>query len=356
MNKKLYKASLCFILGAFAFLGTVGLAGCASSQIVNNQIPAWVSSPKSVYDEDKFLTYVGYGDDRNSAEIAALGGISAIFGRDVTVDTVTSKRMSEAVANGTVVTAQNREFSQDVQSKVNVDNLIGVEVPEYWFDGNNLWYAIAVLDKSKASAIYSSMIEKNSTAVDDLIFSARKDLYSLQSLCAYDFAQEIAIENKKNIDRLMVLDYDYGELVARGVILPEELARKKLEIAKEIPININIEGDIKGTYTSALLDALADFGFSGSTDENVRYVINGKVSYNYEVTTDGKTHKCYYDFESSLIDTKNGVNVFPINIRGRQAHRSVEEAENSAKQDINKKIESTFHSQFNDYLSSYISK
>ena len=255
--------------------------------------------------------------------------------------------------NGTVAVAQNRDFNQNIQNKVNVENLVGVEIEGYWLDKeNNTWYSIAVLDKQKATSIYISMIEKNSNVVNDLVLSTKKDFYSMQSLCAYDFAQEIAIENKKNLDKLFVIDNDVAQSMSIDVIAPEELAKKKFDIAGRIPININIKGD-DGRYKSAFLDALADFGFRGSVDYDVRYVIEGDVYYNYEVTSDGKTYKCFYDFESSLIDTEKDINIFPINIRGRQAHRSKAEAENRAKLEIVREIKETFSNQFNNYLDSF---
>lgn len=330
---------------------------CASTGNINNDfsknVPQWVYSSKSVYPEKEYLTYVGYGADRNTAEIAALSGISAIFGQDVIVKTNASNRMTEAAAEGKVVLSQNRDFNQDIVTKVNVDNLVGVEIAEYWPDKNGTWYAIAVLNRDKACSIYSSMISKNAEAINELILSTKSDIYSLQSLCAYDFAQEIAVENKKNLDRVYVINYDFAEKLKHDIVTPEEIGKLKFEIAKKIPINIYINGDDKDTYTSVFRDALSDYGFSSSENNKVRYIIGGKVTYHYENTTDGKTSKCYYDLESALIDTENQVSIFPINIRGRQAHRTEAEARNRVKLEIIEKIKSTFNEEFDNYLGSY---
>lgn len=361
---------VCFAVVVFG--GAVMFSSCASTPDISNDVakapesgsgsghragkdvPQWVYSSKVVYPETDYLTYVGYGPDRNTAEIAALSGLSAIFGQDISVNTNSSNRMTEAAADGKVAITQNRDFSQEVQKKVNIDNLVGVEIEEYWFDGNSTWYAVAVLNKDKACELYRNMILKNAGAINDLVLSAKEDLYTLESLCAIDFAQEIAVENKKNLDKLYLINYGFAESLKRNVVSPEELGKKKLEIAKKIPVSIYIEGDEDGNYTSAFFDALADFGFSASVDSDVRYVIDGVVSYNFEKTSDGKTAKCYYDFETSFVDTEKGINIFPIIIRGRQAHRSVGEARNRAKLEIIKKINSTFNKEFKDYLGSYM--
>lgn len=314
--------------------------------------PLWVFSPEKVFPDSKYLKYVGYGADRNSAEVSALNGLSAIFGRNVISDTGLSTRMEEVILEGNSSFIDHSVFDQEIISKVNVNNLIGVKIKGFWTDANGTWYSVAVIDRAEVADLYKILIQKNNDIISKLTESANKDFYSINSMRAYDFAQEIAIENNNNLEKLFVIDYNSAKAIGKDVAAPEVYGEKQYEIAKEIPVYISIKGDVDDVYKSAFLDALSEFGFSGSTDSNVRYVIDGAVSYTMEETSDGKTSKCYYDFDSSFTDTKDGINVFPINIHGRQAHRTASQAKSRAVTDISNKIQSTFNEEFSKYLES----
>ncbi len=102
----------------------------------NVTMPEWVSAPASVYPNNKYLHYVGYASDRAKAEVQAINGLAAIFSQSVKSDSTASQRMTQAKSEGKVATATVSSFNQDVLRSVNVDDLIGVEIKEFWFDGD----------------------------------------------------------------------------------------------------------------------------------------------------------------------------------------------------------------------------
>ena len=110
-------------------------------------MPDWINTPAAVYPSSSYITYVGYGADRDSAEIKALQGIASVFGQSIKSDSESSQRMIQAKSEGKIATTNISSFNQNILRSVDVNNLIGVEIKEFWFDGTSSWYAIAVLDK-----------------------------------------------------------------------------------------------------------------------------------------------------------------------------------------------------------------
>lgn len=349
------KSSICKIGIALLFISSLFLS-CASSQ-KQVKFPAWIYYPEEVYPSSDFLTYVGEGISRNQAEISALHGLSSIFGQDIESSSSSTVRMNEAKNGGIVATNTNQSFSQEVLKKVNVENLTGVEIKDYFCDPDTLeWYAIAVLNKAQAITLYKSMIIKNFEVIDQITKGIKDTDYSLEAYSSYDFAQEIARENKQHLDRLYVINFEVAEMHKNYVHPESKFIEKKREIASHIPIYISIDGDKDKMFEAAFLDAMKTYNFSGSKSSSSRYSIKGSVSFRREDTSDGKTTKCHYELISTLYDTKTNKMVFPINVRGRQSHVTYEKAIDRAQKDLIKKINSEFCKNFDNYLSSVSSK
>ena len=315
-------------------------------------MPEWVSSPAAVYPSDTYLQYVGYASDRGDAEVQAVNGLAAIFGQSVKSDSLSSQRMMQAKSDGKIATAKVSAFSQDVLRSVDVNDLVGVEIKDYWFDGEKTWYAIAVLDKSKACDIYTDMIRKNARAIKDLLVKAENDTYSIDGYAALDFATDITIENEGNVKKLAVINpAAVGEL---KVNLPssKEISAKKLEVAKNIPICVLISGDEDGRLAAIFAEVITSFGFRGSLETGSRYMLTGSLSFEESQSSDKKTTKCRYNLETFILDTENDHQLCPFNLSGREGHVKYEEAVSRAKKSVEKKVRSDFKKTFAEYLKS----
>jgi len=176
------------------------LLACAATAGAKGK-PDWVDGASSAFPREQYLTGVGSADDRSTAQERARAEISKIFTSQMNV--VTNSMSSESTVQVTGKKDQN-SFSQSVA--MNVENvskklLEGVEIHENWQDeASRVYYALAILDKSKAvSAVtdkiadmdaqvkqyYAQMVQ----ATDKLprvkaamklltLFKARKDLES----------------------------------------------------------------------------------------------------------------------------------------------------------------------------------
>ncbi len=313
-------------------------------------MPDWVNSPAKVYPTQSYLTNVGDAADRDSAQIKALQGLASIFGQSIKSDSTASQRMAQAKSNGTVATVSTSSFSQDILRQVDVDNLIGVEVAESWFDGKSTWYAIAVLDKSKAVDIYSDMIKKNASTISHIAKNAPVDKASFENYAAYDFAEDIAKENENHLKKLSVINPDCVANLKSFCPSSKDYNLKKIEVAKAIPIFIDVDYDYDDRLKSSYAESLSKMGFRSTDDENSRYCLKVQVGLERSDATDGKTTRCRYNVSSSIFDSFENQSFCAFTISGREGHVNYSEAENRAIKSIETKIGKNFTKTFSDFL------
>ena len=131
--------------------------------------PDWVRAPYTKYDQVTFFAAVGSGSSRETAEKSAIGNLAAIFGQSIQVDEKIAVSYNEAVRNGVTANwSENTSVSSAIATSAGMDNLVGAEIGDTWFDGASTHFAAAVMNKRNAVQIYTSMINSNQTIIDNL--------------------------------------------------------------------------------------------------------------------------------------------------------------------------------------------
>ncbi len=352
IKKCLHKAFFCLLAVA------VGSSAFAAKKVKQEKksVPEWVTVPSNVYPSDKYISYVGSANDRNIAEVNALNGLSSVFGQTIKSEANASTRMSQAKASGKVSSNENvQTFSQEVKRSVDVDNLIGVQVKDFWLDeANSTWYAVAVLDKAKALEIYSTMIKKNASSFSELKKNAQSDLYSFEGFACYDFAEDIAKENENHLKKVSVISMDSASLLKQYCPSSKSIHAEKMEIAGNIPIYVETVGDEQGRYKEAFYKAISECGFKGSYDASGRYSLVAKFEFSRSDTSDKKTVRCRYNCESYIFDSKKNLQIVPFTISGRESSVEYSEAKVRAEKKLVSKISSEFKEKLSDYLKNLV--
>ena len=348
-NTKKIISVLCVLLCAASVF-----AAKKEAKVKAEPMPDWVTNPGDVYPGKTYFAQVGYDKDRTTAELKACEGISAIFSQSVKSTTKASSRMVQAEKDGLVSNAKVASLSQDITREVDAANLIGVEIKGAWFSpSENVWYAVAVLDKPKATDIYTQMIKKNVEHINTLLGYETTDQYSFETFAIYDFCQEIAAMDEGYLERLAVIDSS-----ASGSLKPicqssKELKLKALDIAKQIPIATVVEGDIDNRVRAAFSKVITTAGFRSSVNPSERYVLNLKASWVPSTTTDGKTARCEYSITGSLMDNGIDEELLAVSIKGRGSDVTPDRATQKALQNIeNKDVSAKFSKEFDKYLKS----
>ena len=314
--------------------------------------PGWIDNKDELYPAAQYFSHVGEGKSKAEAELAAVTGIASVFSQSVKSTTKASKRMSEAVSSGRIATSVNSELAMSTQSKVDADNLIGIEMKDFWEDGKGSFWALAVLDKAKTSAILKQMIDKNAQEITHLVDvdPGDADYYSLDTYARFDFAQEVAEQNEGHLARLRVIDPATAKLVANSFESSRSLKSKAVQVAKMIPVYVEVAGDVDGRVKVALEGVVAGAGFRTSDVPMERYVLKASVSFDERNT--GSSVQCRYSIEGGLEDTSFAEVLLPLSFTGRETSTDFSSAQNRAVRSIDSKVKKDFAASFQAFLGS----
>jgi hypothetical protein len=319
----------------------------------NRAQPVWVASPDAVYtvyDRNVYIAQGGNGGDRTQAEKDALSRLSAYFRQNIQGEQTASSRYQEAMRNGVVDSySENTSVTNTIRISLELDVLVGAEIVDYWFDGRSVHYAVAAMEKSKASVIYADMIRANQEVMKRLTNMTNAEKYTMDGYARYQLAANIADVNSI-----------YGNVLSfvgtGGTgISPDKLERSadfRLEaasITKNIPIEVRVSNDRSNRIGSAFSQALSGAGFRIGT-RNSPYALDVEISFSPVDLPNQQNKFVRYVVDANLIDTASGSILLPYNINGREGHLTVLEAENRAATAAEKKVGAEYGNALKTYL------
>lgn len=314
-----------------------------------NKMPEWITLPSGVYPAEKYMNGTGSGTNRETAELEAVKNLSSVFGQTVKSNTAASKKMEQALSEGKVSFSSAENLQQKITSQIEAENLIGIEIAEYFYNKpEKKWYAVAILDREKASAVYQEYIEKNDAAARKAIKESEKNpgtFYGYSEIC---FAAEIAAENDKLVKNLTVIDFESGNEISKKVVSLQNTQLAKKKFAENITIYVQISGDRDNKIKSAFQDIFSKYGFKTSPSKKERYNLEGK--YSSEISQKGKITYCVYSLDLDFSDVLQAESLFAINLKGREGSLSESDATNRTYRTLEKDIGTQFSKNFDSYI------
>lgn len=314
-----------------------------------NKMPEWITLPSGVYPAEKYMNGTGSGTNRETAELEAVRNLSSVFGQTVKSNTVASKKMERALSEGKVSFSSAENLQQNITSQIEAENLIGIEIAEYFYNKpEKKWYAVAILDREKASAVYQEYIEKNDAAVRKAIKESEKNpgtFYGYSEIC---FAAEIASENDKLVKNLTVIDFESGSEISKKIVSLQNTQLTKKKFAENITIYVQISGDKDNKIKSAFQDIFSKYGFKTSPSKKEKYNLEGK--YSSEISQKGKITYCVYSLDLDFSDVLQAESLFAINLKGREGSLSESDATNRTYRTLEKDIGTQFSKNFDSYI------
>ena len=314
----------------------------AVSASVANNAPKWIEMPAAVYPLDAYIAQVGSAGDKESAELAAVQKVAALFGQTIDSKSTASKRMEQAQKSGEVSTLESSsDLNQKIQRTVRQENLIGIKIAETWLDAaHGTWYALAVLNRAETAQIYCTMLDKNNATVKKLcakLYPAT--IYSYANIC---FAVDIAELNKGMVERLFVISPQIGQQKAAETETPEELKGKAHKLATEIPVHVQIENDRNTRIATAFEKTLSSLGFNSTAAKNAPYTLVGSLLLNETASAVKDVFYTEYIIQCNLRDVSTQQNVCTWSLSGRDGSKTAANAENRALVSAARKIEEQF--------------
>ena len=335
---------------------TPGQASGQNGNVPDNRPkPAWVDTPDAVYTKQLYISAVGYGSDRNQAERDALGKLTGVFGQSVQAELKTISNYSEAVKSGAIQVSGNNSVQNAITTSAEMDTLVGAEIADVWYDNKSVYYAAAVMEKEKTSALYADLIQSNKRIIDDLVNIDDVDRNTLDAYSRYLLAGTIADANRVYANVLTIVGNTRG-------INPAEMKKgddyrlQAAAVAKNIPIGVTVSGDRNDRIRNAFSKALGAAGFR-SGGNNSRYMLNVVYTMSQVELPAQQNKFIRYQANAGLEDTSGGNSVLvSYDVSGREGHLTVPEAEERALRAAEKKIADEFVTALNDYLSTLIPK
>ena len=325
----------------------------AQAKVVSGSRPKWVDNPEVTFSRSHYVTGVGNGASRDVAEKNALTSLISFFGVSIQSDQTVRESYNEAIKSGNMANWSN-EYSMDskVNTKSSMDELIGADIREVWQDSkSNLYYAVAVMEKSVAGGVYRDLILANQEMINNLLNMSQEEKYSINGYTRYSFAAVIADMNITHGNLLNLI----------GSVSPVELVRgdtyrlELQDIAKAINIEVNVLNDKSNRIKSAITKVISDQGFRTGAS-NISYVCDVQINVSPVELPNNQNKFARIELSANLIDKVNDVVLFNWSFNDRQGHQSMPEAENRVYASAERKINEEFKNTFSKYLSQLIPK
>jgi hypothetical protein len=342
--KKFYPLLLTalFLITSCASLPSPGEQG-------SGRMPAWVNSVDSVYPRAQYVAATGYASSRAEAEGNALNSLTAFFGQTVQVDRTLSSSYRQAVTNGvTDGWIDTVEMNSIIKTSVSMDNLMGVEIMEVWFDSRGIYYAVAVMEKARAIRIYNELIQANLNIINNLVTMTPNERNSLNGVIRYRFAAEAADVNVTYGNIIRLLDAQPPE----GIVSGDRYRIEAQNIVRTIPIGIMVTNDRSGRIFGAFARRFSDMGFE-STASVSRYMLNVNVTLTPVDLPNNPNVFSRIELAANFADTEGRARIvlIPFNFNSREGGISQTEADNRCYTAAERRINEEFGSLLSDYLS-----
>ena len=310
------------------------------------EMPDWVRDPYTKYDRQANVVAVGSASSREMAEKSAMGNLVAIFGQSIQVDEKVSTSYQEAVRNGVTANwSENTAVDTAITTSARMNSLIGAEIGEVWNDGRNTHFAVAVLNKAKASQLYSDMVRANQAMIDKLTNIPQAEKNTLSGFARYQFAATVADMTVPYLNLLSVIGGPVPSF-SRGDVFRLEA----VNITKAIPVGLTVRNDKSGRIQGAFAKALSDLGFS-SGGNNSPYLLEVNITTTAVVIANNQNKFTRIELKADLKETKTGTVLLPYDFNNREGHSTQEEADNRAYISAERKINAEYVELLNNYLS-----
>lgn len=332
------------------------LFSCKSTSVSQKEVtsaPDWILNPAAKYNSSLYITHVGTGRDRDAAQTSALSGIASVFGQSVN-SVMTSK---EVVSQTDTTYEHNRQIEQNILREIDQNEMLGVSVDNFWFDGNSTWYALAAINRMEAASLYESRIVNNNLEIYRLMESAENEAAQnpMIAYARYNSAASLAADNDVYITRLSVLSSLRGEMVRENSISGVAIRNKMREVLQNIPIAVQVSGDADSTLTAICEQVFSNQGFATTTMAGSvlkpRYLFEANYQSESSPNSVNTIIYCRYSLVGYVVDLATGQRLLPLSITGREGASYKEEAERRALANVKKNIAEQFNIQFSSYLS-----
>jgi hypothetical protein len=290
------------------------LSGCMTR---GGDAPAWVDNPKAVYPESAYLAAVGEGDTRRAAENAAAANLSRIFEAHVEAD----ERLIDQVRETGKRIDRTTDFSADINI-LSAQTLYNLQHAEAWTDEKGRVHAVAYLNRRETAALYRDRIDRETSHVNFLLAQAQQAGEPLLQYALLRAAAAHAADAAYLLGQLKIIHPPSVPGVTPGYS-ESRLRRDLAESARNIRVQIRMDGDDEGRMTAALEKWITSYGFVVGTPSILK--IDGRIA--MEDTGQRTADLVFIRYDLTVrVEDAEGTVLVSVSEKGREGHVSVPEA------------------------------
>jgi len=339
----------------FIILFVVIFMSCAPSMVTakKNKAPEWIMNPQSKYKDAYYLSAVGSGDTKKSAEKDAYSNLSKIFQADIKSDeTLTQKFEETTVGDKTSLTAEEkmRNLTQ-IQSEQTLKN---VKIGDSYFDPNSgEYYVIAYLNRSETEDIYHNEIMQNTQKIDQYYSQYNAGTSKLDKLKYLSDAIDLAEQNEILNAQLRIISPSHAGLELKHPL--EKLVAERNTFAKTIHVIAIGTGEYKDYLEDYLKEVFNNFGFmvyarAGDADY-IDFRIESSLSIS-QIDLERDEKFVRWELSITIIDKISNAEAVLYTKSDREGHLNLTEAQNRALRTVKTTIQKDF---FKFFAKKYLS-
>ncbi|MDF7823674.1 LPP20 family lipoprotein [Pontiellaceae bacterium B12227] len=318
------------------------LSSCVTNK---NKEPDWVSNPKIAYPEDLFLVAVGAGDTRHAAENAAAASLSRIFESHIESD--------ERLLDQTRETTGSYERTSDFSSDINIlssQTLVNIQHAEAWKDPLGRYHAVAYLNRRDTAGIYRDKIDEKTTRVNFLRASLEDNDDLLKTYATLRAANAHALEADYLLRQLKVI-HPPSVPGATPAYSLNQLRKALADAAKQIKVQIDVDGDNEKRMTGTLQEFITRYGFV--VGKPTVLDVTASVMINDTGERDQGLVFVRYELMLQIKDSKDNVLV-TVRDKGREAHKTLDQAQTRSFRTLENSIKAGGAQRLDTYFDSLI--
>ncbi|MBN1849764.1 MAG: LPP20 family lipoprotein [Deltaproteobacteria bacterium] len=309
-------------------------------EVQKGKRPAWIDQPNTQFPISQYLTGVGYGPARKSAEGNAHAEIAKIFSSTIDSRTRTYQGYIQTDVQGKSSTEQT--LSMEEITEVSTQKVLsGVRIAAvYEEEGSEpIFYALAVLEREQSAKILEDKIRELDRGIQRLIDKAEGSSDNLSKIKYLKQAIQQFVLREAHDSEFRIVN-----LAGQGIPSPIYFSdiKNQLEsiLFRGFFVGVSVSGDRSKDIRDALVEGLNQEGFAVSDDlSRANVLIKGNVA--IKPLDKGTPEWKYVEWRThfELVDKKGGEAVFgSINKNGRQGHITLQQAENRAVGTIRKAL------------------
>lgn len=241
----------------------ISVCGCA--WLGGKAKPEWVDGRASGYSPSQYLTGVGQGDNRSTAENQAYAAVARIF----KVEVAAQAKDWEAyfVVEHQEGASAERRLTIDHVTKVSTDKVLeNVSIGDAWYDDRTgVHYALAVMNRVQAEASVTDKVVRLDREVEADVVEARRTTDKLAKVRALRRAgRNLVLREVYNTDLRVIRSSGQGmPSIYRVGELSGELAQF---LSSNLGVALQISGDQVEPVQRALAQGLVREGFHVTAD------------------------------------------------------------------------------------------